>query len=519
MAKKSLHDGVLHQSKLPFLLLLAPLALVLTILLHFACLAYPLPVGDATNFIPPVLSLSQGDGFINHLWPILDNPIDRTQQSRFVGHGFLYQQYLLLFSGWDLPGLYFGQALIACFTLLVALLVFLQATVRQLDELHWRDLILLSLSVFGMGTHLLFFGRPDILAEFFVAIGILACMKLPYQALRFLLPVLVALLAVTTVTAPFLALPLLGLYLSQQFTTARCIKELLLLIVLPSLIALALAELLFSYSVAEWISGIVMHCKLAILAILRDQQETGRFLDLTSIRYFWILDPTKTAYGLIVFYAILQAGINWFQRRREIASPWLFLLSSIALLAVLFFLTLLTARTSYRFIPFMPLAYLVLVQQSRRAKTALNFDWLVPAILCLLSTLGFARMLALYPYFLHQGMSYVEAKEKFVALQPLLGKKVGVTGSLWVLGDDPSRFQLARVYSSNKIANISPRTPLLVQQQHLGRNKAPELLHYTMHENHFVPGSPTFLGIRLGTSIPGYQFACYLPKENADAAR
>jgi hypothetical protein len=128
-----------------------------------------------------------------------------------------------------------------------------------------------------------------------------------------------------------------------------------------------------------------------------------------------------------------------------------------------------------------------------------------------MSTVSFLRVTALFPYFVKNGMSLEQARERFRTIDLSQYQKIGVTSSMWVLSENYDHtflvpYQLPVVVSG-------ARYPIIIQQNYWQSTVAPPVEGYAIAHDFFSPDVPRLFGVKLASTMPGYAFAVYLPNQ------
>jgi len=138
-------------------------------------------------------------------------------------------------------------------------------------------------------------------------------------------------------------------------------------------------------------------------------------------------------------------------------------------------------------------------------------------VLCIgLTGIGLFRLSVLFPTYNRQGMPLSEARDLFQQIEQRAPANTifFVTNSLWLLSEDYGRLRpfspdLPEAYQKQNVPSV-----VFLQQNYLPFRQAPDAMGNLVREkNWFRTGKPSLFSVPLAGTIPGYQFAVYVPKE------
>jgi hypothetical protein len=119
-----------------------------------------------------------------------------------------------------------------------------------------------------------------------------------------------------------------------------------------------------------------------------------------------------------------------------------------------------------------------------------------------LSSLGFFQRAAVFPFFLRHGMTYEQARSLFERWRGNLPGPVSAGWGMYTLADDYCDLSFHSGHPTGVAAAF-------FQQANSGLLSPPKWPDYELVQNYFCPMRPRFLGLPLGNTLAGYNFAIY----------
>ena len=161
---------------------------------------------------------------------------------------------------------------------------------------------------------------------------------------------------------------------------------------------------------------------------------------------------------------------------------------------------------SYNILILAPIVFFIIVYFNTIISS--NRLRLISLLCIILSTFGFIRYVAMFPYFLEYGMKLKQAQAQFIEINKENSAKndmIGVSSSLWVLSTDYNKIRVFHNPSGQE--NILPSI-VFIQQE--GNNKPAVFIGgCVLSHDYFIEKVPELFGIGLAKKMPGYAFATY----------
>jgi hypothetical protein len=462
---------------------------------------YPLPFGDAPYFMPASIQLANGHGFTN---PVFDQArkYDALGIARFIYHGFTFE---LLLAALIRPLMAIcGAASIAS---VAALGLIHAAGILALSEtcvpfLRRSRRVTLSCCIAALGLTVysaimfLFCGRPEELAALPVCVIVLAIYSLGVSTVTVVLSgVCIGVIASISPLPAALA----GLLFSTYLASVEGLRPWLIHTLSAGVIALAvffgLAVTIYPYPVIDLIRGIQIHAA------------TVETVVGFRILHVFIANADLPVFGFVLCLVVTAGIVQAFRGRRLWSERAL-----LAVLVVLFVAALIrfvfNAYLTYNIVPLWPacLAFIIWSTGLNPGRKARDLMWPIALVVALaLPSIGFLRIVLLYPFFLHSGTPQAEAQALFARqLATIPEPLLYVSRSVFLLTDDYNRI----VDYGDKV----PQGKVLVMTQYRSGRTVPEVLPgYQMIYENFNPSPVKLFGISVANTIPGYQFVIYRP--------
>jgi hypothetical protein len=168
------------------------------------------------------------------------------------------------------------------------------------------------------------------------------------------------------------------------------------------------------------------------------------------------------------------------------------------LLSFVFYFTFQTIEASYNLYVLSPLFGFLILSNTLVLSSNIKFYSIL--IVLSLASLGFVRRLILFPFHLTAGHSYVIAKAELSKLDKSTDKMF-VPTSMFIL--------------FNKMQNMTdditdPDVKYVIQQQNYSSlNAPPKISGFNLIYSNYIDSKICFLGYKLASSPPGYQYALY----------
>lgn len=501
---------------------IAGLAVVIVALLAVAsslCIlghyAWPPLHWDANLYITPAINRAagKGDTFAAYgLW-LLRQDINDT---RFQFHGQLYQALLgaVLPNGDFLSLMRVVGLLNAVSVVICAAFYFCHVRIR-LNASVLVAAIWALLGAAGTAAVLLYIqGRPEQLLPAVLALAGLLHLRLAQESDWYALA--------NGVTAGVVAAtsPLPGLILLNAFLIREAVRE-------SQPRWLQRSAIIGIAAAGAWLAVITLTCPYSPIVILTNTvgfagRETPR--SLRSIPDWWFLSEHFPLIGAIYALFVLFFLPQLASLRRQSA----FRIAIAALLVLSFGKWTSEAGLRwpvvlYNLICFFPLVFVQVLDSSYAYSVRLPRPLgrlVLPAVaICSLAVgLGFAHKMAQLPSYFEHGLSLPNARalaQQYIgqlSSQSRIAFHAGRPPALIVLSDE--NWSLVAIdLSTNEVTRLEKkfniRFDYFFYSQHDDAAPPPTFGPFALRDNHYVSGRPRFLGVELGSAMPGYQFAVY----------
>lgn len=467
---------------------------------------YPVTGGDSVTFLPPAINLKAGHGLTNSLWHVNPDPLGKN---RFLEQPPAFQ---LIVSAcmWRAETKNAFMVLAIFNVLTLSLYVAFLCTARMARELMDSGpgffLQLLSLPALAFLVFHSSDGRPEAFSALLVCLTVGSLVWLPqkWQVWWFGLAIGTA-AAVHPAHGIFLAC-LVVIALLLQRNSSLALRDMFL----AALVAIAIFCLILNlgpHPLRETLRAVSRHASEANLVVdtfvahyLRLAPWSGIYLTaitlLLGLCFAHILRVTsdKNVLALRLSALFLTSAVFWYF---SIWSP-----------NKSFYLTMLSPALAAGGI------YLFQAGKAWRSRRLTAVIVCLSAAFCGAFSLFLARDVALLVNYKSHGVSFVDAQSEFLSLERSTSHQIYVSESLWVLADDFERIKIVERGSVRGEVIVTQQT----QRQSLTARPPPA---YRLISDTFVPYPPTFLGLPIGRTMPGYSFAIFekdnpLPEVKAD---
>ena len=223
-----------------------------------------------------------------------------------------------------------------------------------------------------------------------------------------------------------------------------------------------------------------------------------------------------TVVMLILVPALALGLYSLSRRRRPIGSRVGFAVWAAVLAFIVVKFRLYSPGINYNLLVFSPLVYLAVIficlEISSGVLSGKDAGRLRAALHCvilaafLLTSLGFVRSLVTFPRFLHNGVSFDEAKDRLKDLRRDASGSVLITPTLFGLVDDYDNMSVM-VLPHHAV----PKTHEIVvfAQVGLARQTPPQIDGYSLVDDRFDHDAPRIFGVKVANSSHGYAYAVY----------
>jgi len=489
--------GKIDAKKIAIILVALSIAAIIIV---FAYFIYPTPGGDSFFFVPAAINFSLKGELSNKITD-LTSIVDPTGAGRFLYYVPLFPVLLkyLMFTPTS-QGASLAIALINSIVIALSALVFYKIATFNKIKFTWFNVFVISMSLLGLATTLgINVGRPEILARlFFVIAFILAFYILP-ERLWLLFSLLLGLMGATQPIGAIIFAIIMGIFFSIIFNTREAIKT-IAKIYISAVVVFLSVMLLAPFSIADKINGILKHASLITVPPHADN-----FLSIFFHYYF--LDTNTTFFGLILLFSSMIGLWMYFRCHNRIHSSKLFVVFIILLLLIVLY-SIIYPNHVYNILIFSPLFFGAIVYFLRNVTYPIYLKVIIVAVVTL-SSIGFLRAVALFPFFLKDGVSLNEAKFHFQKLKDSMdvNEIIGVSDGLWPILDS---YNNIRVYPPQFDLKQKNYSIILQQQNYSGLTTPLDVVdNCPLKENMFIFKNPKIFGIKLANTMPGYAYAVY----------
>lgn len=473
----------------PLVLLLCAVALGAC---HISATAamYPVPGGDAIVFMPAAINLKAGHGLSNFLW---------TGRYRFVEHPPLFQMVVSACM-WksDTRTAFIVLALFNALTLTLYAAILGTAKFAKRLAASVAGFIVLVSSLFAI-AFLIFTasGRPETLSTLLLTLAIAVVTWLPQKCWPVCLGIAIGVAAAIHPTHGIFIACLVVITFLLTAPVPQAVRKMML----AAAIALPLFWLLLSlgpYPVAEVLRTLSWHAALAAGPDYRLS---------TFIVYYLKLAPWSGVYLVGLSLVLVWGGIHAGRGADDRVVRWARLTALFLTAFVFWFFSIRRPNASYYLIMLSPaLAAGALYLLSRRhgldSWRPSGFPLLIMAAFFSIFSLCLARDIALFVNYRTDGVSFAEARKAFHGLRSSTDQVISVSESLWVLTDEFERISV--------VERGTPSGDLMVlQQTQRGSLSPPVIPGYRLLSQNFVSHPPTWFGLPIARTTPGYSFAVF----------
>ena len=496
--------SVLHRVDYKKLTLVLTCSLITLLFFVFAFYSYPVPAGDSQFFIVPAVEFAKEGILSSPLFPsewAIDSVIDSSGARRFL----FYPPLFPLVTSYLMPaatpqGAFFSLALMNSVVIWLSALLFYRVTTHRRPLLNWSKVFLIVLALLALASSLGETGRPEVLARIWVVLAALAAFYASKKYDWAYYGLLFGFLFATHPAGGIFSLLLLGIlfgfrYRFQDIVLRGAAVTLITFLVSVSIIALG------PFSVQETIGGTFTN---AVVVSYAPSLGTSQWFSLSNLLTYYVFSPVAPFYGFVLLL-LVASGIFFFRRYRScFASLYISLISALILIALfstvaysaghaLFYASLFASIIFALFI-----RYFLEIGASGKIAVVLLF---------LLVATGIIRSSLLFPFSLKQGVALDDVRARFteVARGSDHDSSFGVTGSFWSLSENYGRMYIYEWPSVPRDGTAF----IFFQQRYSGMLEPPIINGCDLKQDVFSREVPRFLGVSLGSTMPGYGYAFY----------
>lgn len=466
----------------------------------FGYYVYPAPGGDSLFFTLPGVNFAASHELTSPLFVdgrVYDRLIDTSGRRRFLHYPPLFPLALAYLMPQSTPRGAFMVISIIDVMVVVFSAIFIFITVRSGGALGWSSALLIGLSLFAVATTAdQSGGRPEILARFIFALGLISAVFVGRKYLWLLFGVLIGLMGATHPPAGLIA----GLLTLTLFSAWYSSKKTLLHTSSAFLVAVLVFLAVITVGPFEIGETLVAMRKMGniVSSYLIENEAFNPKLFLTH--YFF--DPGAPFIGGATILLLACGIVVYRKNRNRIASPVLFFMGVILLVTMVFWLMFYIVGHQFYISVFSPLLFGGLVYYAARSG---KFMKLTTAIIILLAASGIARDMFFFPSFLARGVKFADARSEFKDIQSRVNEgRFGVTSALWTLSENYNQMY---TYTWPEVPEKD--TPVIfLQQAYGGRLTPPGIPGCILVKNRFN-APPEIFGLKLGNSLRDYAYAIF----------
>ncbi len=473
----------------PLVLLLCAVALGAYHIFATAAMS-PVPGGDAVVFMPAAINLKAGHGLSNFLW---------TGRYRFVEHPPLFQMVVSACM-WksDTRTAFIVLALINTLTLTLYAAILGTAKFAQRLIASVAGFIVLVASLFAI-AFLIFTasGRPETLSTLFLTLAIATVTWLPRKWWPVCMGIAIGVAAAIHPTHGVFIACLVVIAFLLTAPVMQAIRKMML----AAAIALPLFWILLSlgpYPVEEVLRTLLWHASLA----------TGPDYRLSTLALYYLkLAPWSGVYLVGLSLVLVWCGIHIWGGTNDRVTRWARLAALLLAAFVFWFFSIRRPNASYYLIMLAPALaagalYLFAIRDGTDDRRLARPPLLILATFFCVFSLCLARDIALFVNYRSDSVSFAEARRDFDRLVRSTDQVISVSESLWVLADEFERISIVeRGTASGDL--------MVLQQTQRGSLSPPVIPGYRLVSQNFVSHPPTWFGLPIARTTPGYSFAVF----------
>lgn len=451
---------------------------------------YPVPGGDAVVFMPAAINLKAGHGLSNYLW---------TGRYRFVEHPPLFQMVVSACM-WksDTRTAFIVLAIFNALTLTLYAAILGTAKFAKRLVASVAGFVVLVFSLFAI-AFLIFTasGRPETLSTLILTLAIAVVTWLPQKCWPICLGIAIGIAAAIHPThGIFIACPVVITFLLTA-PVMQAVRKMML----AAAIALPLFWLLLSlgpYPVAEVLRTLSWHAALAAGPDYRLS---------TLIVYYLKLAPWSGVYLVGLSLVLVWCGLHVWRGADDRMTRWARLAALFLAAFVFWFFSIRRPNASYYLIMLSPALaagalYLFSLRKGREGWRLAGSPLLILAAFFSVFGLWLARDIALFVNYRTDSVPFAEARKAFQRLLSSTDQMISVSESLWVLTDEFERISVVeRGTASGDL--------MVLQQTQRGSLSPPVIPGYRLLSQNFVSHPPTWFGLPIARTTPGYSFAVF----------
>ncbi|MGI4020464.1 MAG: hypothetical protein ACRYFA_03085 [Janthinobacterium lividum] len=465
----------------------------------YATNGYPCFFQDALCFLPTSYFINHHHQLIN---PLYDAGIDA------ITHKFLFYPplfpYVVALICKLLPDNYTQIRTALTLIDISSIIVILRSAYVYIKKynINYNFYLYLLLAVWTFALfsfHGVFDGRPEILANFFIACFILNNLYNEKRFFNYINGILIGLNAINSPISTFyLIIITIGvLFYSNSFKIKPIIQT-----VTGFTIVFGCFTLLYPYQLTDLLHGLLKHSTNVV--VNRAKTGSDRLKWIRDIYFISQFHPIAALSFLISIFFTLNLLI----KQKKVLSVLCFIL----LFASIYFFAFKNVLMAYNMFVlssiymFVLLIILINILNKQTHTNVLNKSFWVLIILLFVNSLGLFRTAVVF--FSTQDkkvpLANLGKEIDFLSKKLRKDKKIYVTFSLW----EPSLNKVNSVISYTPMDNPVVQF-IIFQQSNSGLNNAPEISGFKLIKNGFIPDHPMIGRFKIGNTYPWYQTAIY----------
>ena len=227
----------------------------------------------------------------------------------------------------------------------------------------------------------------------------------------------------------------------------------------------------------------------------------------TLVVYYLKLAPWSGVYLLGLSLVLVWCGIHVWRGADDRMTRWARLAALFLAAFVFWFFSIRRPNASYYLIMLAPALaagalYLFSLRNGPEGRRLAGSPLLILAAFFSIFSLCLARDIALFVDYRTDGVSFAEARKDFDRLVRSTDQVISVSESLWVLADEFDRISIVeRGTASGDL--------MVLQQTQRGSLSPPVIPGYRLLSQSFVSHPPTWFGLPIARTTPGYSFAVF----------
>ncbi len=478
------------------------LAVVLLFII-FAKNAYPVPAGDSQFFLVPAIQFVKNGLLVSPLFPnekTMDLIIDPTGMRRFLFEPPLFPLVLSYLMLEATPyGVFWALMFINIAVLLLSGFLFYKIVIRD-KELSWFSVLLIVFSVLAIASSTAETGRPETLARLLVAIALFIKFYISRKYDWIFYGIILGLIFAIHPALGIISILALGIYFGITLNLKDFFLKGSAILLIAFLITLVVIKL-GPFGIKETIEGTWANAVTVSHAL--STTDYG-FFEVGNLINRYLTSQTAPFYGILILFIFAIGLFAFLKNKKKIVLPGMVLLFGLALIFLLIKFVFPAGHVSY-FTAFAPILFFVLIHTF--LERGRYFKFFIIFIFVLVS-IGFIRTTLLFPFFVKQNAHLAEARVDFAKLSSRYKNTglIGITGGLWTLTENYEGVYSYNIWPENPKENTAL---IFFQQRYSSMLEPPGIESCKIIKDNFSRKVPKFLGMKLGSTMPGYGYAAY----------